>query len=183
MIRSPKTGDRPRRAARSIALVIIGIAGFAVVAVAGLAVAKTTRTTLQTARNSGLHQTIVVDSQGRTLYELSPETSRHLLCKSAPCLQFWPPLKVSKSARLTKSSAINGKLGKLHRNGFFQVTLDGRPLYRYAGDSRKGQAHGNGIKTFGGTRHVVKVKAAGGGKTTTNNTTTSSSSSYSYPGY
>jgi predicted lipoprotein with Yx(FWY)xxD motif len=34
--------------------------------------------------------------------------------------------------------------------------LDGHPLYRYAGDNNtKGNAKGEGIRSFGGTWHVV----------------------------
>src|SRR5205085_6651419 len=118
-----------------------------------------------------VNATIVVDSRGMTLYELRPETSHHLLCTSSQCFHFWPPVKVSKNAKLTKATGIKGKLGKLHRGSFYQVTLDGRPLYRFSIDKKKGDAAGQGIVSFGGTWHVVKASAASNGT----NTTTSSS--------
>jgi len=144
-------------------------------AVASLAFAKTT-TTLQTAHNSKLGQTIVVDAGGRTLYELKPGAG----CKSKSCFQFWPPLKVSKNAKLTAASGVKGKLGKLHRDGFYQVTLGGDPVYTFAEDSGKGQANGNGIKSFGGTWHVIATSAAKHDTTSTTSTTTSSTSPYGY---
>jgi predicted lipoprotein with Yx(FWY)xxD motif len=153
-------------------------------AIASMAFAKTT-TTLQTAHNSKLAETIVISASGRTLYALRPETAHHLLCKNSQCFMFWPPLKVSKNAKLTAAKGIKGKLGKLHRNGFYQVTLGGDPLYMFAEDSGKGQANGNGIKSFGGTWHVIATSAAKQDTPTTTTTTTtqSTTSTYSYPVY
>jgi predicted lipoprotein with Yx(FWY)xxD motif len=156
-------------------LLIAGVAGLALAALTGLALAKT-NSTLGTASNASLGKTIVVDSKGLTVYTLKPETTHHLLCKkSNGCFQFWPPVKVkSAKARLTKPYGVKGKLGTLHRNGFFQVTLGGRPLYRFSGDSStKGMATGEGIKTFGGTWHVIATKSSKSSGTTTTNTTPS----------
>jgi predicted lipoprotein with Yx(FWY)xxD motif len=156
---------------RRILIVAVAIAGFAAAAVTGLAGAKTHRNTVKTAHNSKLNEKIVVGANGMTLYELSGETSHHLLCKSAQCLQFWPPVKV-KSAKttLSKASGIKGKLGTIHRHGFFQVTLGGRPLYYFFQDKAKGDANGQGINSFGGTWHVVKV--SGGSSSSTDSSTT-----------
>lgn len=165
------------------------IALVAVAAIASLALAKSTNT-LQTARNAKLSETIVVNSGGRTLYELSPETTHHLLCKSTACFGFWPPAKVSKHAKLTTAAGIKGKLGTLHRDGFYQLTLGGRPLYTFAEDGASGQANGNGIKSFGGTWHVIATSAASRapattttGATTTSATTTSASSTSTASGW
>jgi predicted lipoprotein with Yx(FWY)xxD motif len=146
-------------------------------AIASLAFAKTT-TTLQTAHNSKLSETIVISASGRTLYELKPGAG----CKSKSCFQFWPPLKVSKNAKLTAAKGIKGKLGKLHRDGFYQVTLGGDPLYLFADDSGRGQANGKGIKSFGGTWHVIATSASKQPPTTSTSSTTTSST-YSYPSY
>ena len=49
------------------------------------------------------------------------------------------------------------RLGVITRpDGVKQVTLNGYPLYRYAGDKSSGQATGNGI---GGSWHVITIKA------------------------
>ncbi len=101
---------------------------------------------------------IGVDVQGRTLYALSPETTRHLLCKTSECLKFWPPLTVrSTSTKLSAGAGLHGHLGLLHRNGTLQVTLNGSPLYHYFGDHAKGQTNGQGIHSFGGTWHVLSA--------------------------
>jgi predicted lipoprotein with Yx(FWY)xxD motif len=115
-------------------------------------------TTLGVSNNSTLGKTIAVDSRGLTVYELSPETTHHLLCKKATgCFAVWPPLKVaSAKTKLTGAKGIKGKLGILHRNGIFQVTLGGHPLYHFAPDrSKAGAASGQGIHSFGGRWHVV----------------------------
>jgi predicted lipoprotein with Yx(FWY)xxD motif len=176
---------RSNRLRITIALTAL-VAGAGLAAVGSLAFAKST-TTLQTAHNASLGETVVVNTRGRTLYKLSPETAHHLLCKSSQCFMFWPPLKVSKNAKLTAAHGIKGKLGKIHRNGFYQVTLGGDPLYTFAEDQGKGQANGNGIKSFGGTWHVLTTSTAKHTPTTTTtmSTTTSSTttSTYSYPIY
>jgi predicted lipoprotein with Yx(FWY)xxD motif len=169
------------------------VAGFALAALAAMAGAKTTKpkpATLQTAHNSAVGATIVVDKKGMTLYELSGDTTHHLLCTSnAGCFAFWPPYKVSKTEKLTKASGISGKLGKLHRDGFYQVTLNGRPLYHFFLDHKKGQAGGQGIKSFGGTWGTVKVSThksqsnttTSSSATTTTSTSTTTTSTYTYP--
>jgi predicted lipoprotein with Yx(FWY)xxD motif len=145
----------------AIALVVLVATTFAASAPSSL--------TLNSASNSQLGKPVVVNPQGRTLYVLSPETSRHLLCKSKECLTDWPPLLVkSATSKLKAGTGVKGKLGTLHRsNGAFQVTLNGLPLYRYAGDSAKGDANGEGIKSFGGTWHAVKASVGSSTGSTT----------------
>jgi predicted lipoprotein with Yx(FWY)xxD motif len=157
------------RPASFTAVLVAVIAGVVVAAFAGLALARGS-TTLKTSKIGS--RTVVVASNGRTVYVLKPETSRHLLCKSSSCFQFWPPVKVSKNAKLSAAPGIKGKLGKLHRDGFYQVTLGGAPLYTFSGDSGKGMVNGEGIKTFGGTWHVIAVKGSAKRTTTSTGTTT-----------
>jgi predicted lipoprotein with Yx(FWY)xxD motif len=154
--------------------------------VAGIAFAKSDSATVKSVHNSSLGESILANNKGQTLYELSGETSHHLLCTTTACFNFWPPYKVSKSAKLT-STGVKGKLSKLHRAGFYQVTLNGIPLYRFSLDAHAGQATGEGIKSFGGTWHVVKTGAAKASTTTTTTTTTmppststTSTSTYTY---
>jgi predicted lipoprotein with Yx(FWY)xxD motif len=119
-------------------------------------------TTRGTSNNAGLSQTIVVDGRGQTLYELSPETMHHLLCtKANGCFAAWQPLTVkSAKTRLSAAPGIKGKLGILHRNRIFQITLGGHPLYRFSGDgSKAGAASGQGIRSFHGRWHVVMATA------------------------
>ena len=91
---------------------------------------------------------MLVNAQGRTLYALSPETSTHLLCKSAACLHVWPPLTVSSRAvKLRAGAGVHGTLGAAaSQHGPWQVTLRGMPLYRFSGDHAKGEANGQGFR-------------------------------------
>jgi predicted lipoprotein with Yx(FWY)xxD motif len=146
---------------RALVVAIAASAGAAVAALTDLALAKST-TTLGVADNSTTGKAIVVDSRGVTLYELRPETTHHLLCtKAKGCFRVWLPVRVgSARTKLTAAHGIKGRLGTLHRNGLFQLTLGGHPLYRFAGDnSKKGAANGQDLHSFGGTWHVVVVRS------------------------
>jgi predicted lipoprotein with Yx(FWY)xxD motif len=153
---------RSRRRGRPSALVVcVAVVTVALVpsfAAMALAAGSTT-STVGSAANAKFDEQIVVDTHGRTLYALSPETSHRLLCKSSECLSAWPPLTVrSRKTKLTAGHGVHGRLGILKRsNGMLQVTLRGVPLYRFSGDSASGTASGEGIKSFGGTWHVLSA--------------------------
>lgn len=138
------------------------VAVVALVTVVATALGASSALTLSSANSSSLGKPVVVNPQGHTLYTLSPETSKHLLCKSKECFTNWPPLTVkSANTKLKAGSGVSGKLAILRRsNGQFQVTLNGRPLYRFAGDKGKAEANGEGIESFGGTWHAVKASSA-----------------------
>jgi predicted lipoprotein with Yx(FWY)xxD motif len=145
--------------------------------------------TVGSAFDSKLDEQVVVNSQGRTLYALSPETASHLLCKSAECLKLWPPFTVSSSStKLKDGSGVHGRLGILHRgNGTLQVTLGGLPLYRFSEDHASGQANGQGLKSFGGTWHVIEASKSAGSTApsvpSTPPTTPSTTPTSTTPGY
>lgn len=149
---------RARRRGPALAVLVAMLAGS--LTVGALAAASSVR--LGAAANKALGKTIVVNPSGRSLYALSPETTRHLLCGSKECLRFWPPLTVpSRATKLRESSGVHGRLGLLRRsNGALQVTLRGVPLYRYSGDRAAGDANGEGIESFGGTWHAVTAAAS-----------------------
>jgi len=131
-----------------------------VLLVSAVAVAAGARV-VSSAANQKLGTTVGVEAHGHTLYALSPETTHHLLCKSSACLANWPPLTVhSSKLKLQAGSGVQGRLGLLRRGGGkWQVTLRGMPLYRFAGDTAKGQANGEGLMAFGGTWHAVTSSA------------------------
>jgi predicted lipoprotein with Yx(FWY)xxD motif len=99
---------------------------------------------------------ILASSRGLTLYYYSAD-QRHS-GKSActgTCATAWPPLAAPVKA--PAGVRLPGKLGVITRpGGVRQVTLNGYPLYLYAGDKAPGQDAGNGI---GGSWHVIKIKA------------------------
>ena len=56
-------------------------------------------------------------------------------------------------------------LGTTAGTGGEQVTQAGLPLYRFAADMAAGDAKGEGLSSFGGVWHVVKVGGTGGSGT------------------
>jgi predicted lipoprotein with Yx(FWY)xxD motif len=138
--------------------------------------------TIDSASSAKLGQQVLVDSSGRTLYELSPETAGHLLCTSSECLKIWPPASAA-SAQAKLGPGAHGSLGVVHRSdGTSQLTLNGLPLYAFSGDHARGEANGQGLESFGGTWHAVSasgsaVAAAPGASSTS---TTQSTPAYGY---
>jgi predicted lipoprotein with Yx(FWY)xxD motif len=152
--------DRRRSPLRLLALLGAVALPFGAAA-AGVAVAGVPPPTVKTSANRTLAKTIVVNPAGRTLYTLSPETTHHLLCKESYCLEVWPPLILPHGAKLRAGKGVQGKLGLLRRSGGrMQVTLRGKPLYRFSEDHKAGDTHGEGLETFGGTWHAVTAAAS-----------------------
>jgi predicted lipoprotein with Yx(FWY)xxD motif len=99
---------------------------------------------------------VLASSRGLTLYYYSEDKphSGTSVCTGA-CAMAWPPLAAPVKA--PAGIRLPGKIGFITRpNGVRQVTLNGYPLYFYAGDKAPGQAKGNGV---GGSWHVIKIKA------------------------
>jgi predicted lipoprotein with Yx(FWY)xxD motif len=133
----------------------------AVAAAGAVALAGTPAPIVKTSANKTLSKTLVVNTTGRTLYALSPETTHHLLCKEAYCLELWPPLILPHGAKLRAGKGVQGQLGLLRRSGGReQVTLRGKPLYRFSEDHKAGEAHGEGLESFGGIWHAVTASAS-----------------------
>lgn len=161
---SPRCSRRQRfgvrRAVRSKA-VVLGLAILAVAAMSAAAVAASTTLATGKASVKGKTKTVVVSSGGATLYTLSGESVgkvTRLKCVNSTCFKFWPPYKTTRTAKLTKPAGVKGTIGRLHRikGKFYQVTLNGRPLYTFAPDKgKRGSAKGEGVVAFGGTWHVV----------------------------
>jgi predicted lipoprotein with Yx(FWY)xxD motif len=142
---------------------VVALAALLAGTLAATALATSSALTLGSTANQALGKQVVISSQGRTLYALSPETSKHLLCKTSECFKHWPPLTVKSSkVKLKAGSGVQGHLAILKRsNGMLQVTLRGEPLYRFSGDSAKGQANGEGIESFGGKWHAATASSSG----------------------
>ncbi|MFI0776548.1 SCO0930 family lipoprotein [Streptomyces sp. NPDC021212] len=108
----------------------------------------------------------VADSAGMTLYRFDEDTPKPAKsnCNDA-CATKWPPVPADDA---TAGAGIEaGKLGKVKRaDGTEQLTLEGWPVYRYAGDTKAGDTKGQGV---GGTWNALAPdgkpagKKAGGG--------------------
>jgi predicted lipoprotein with Yx(FWY)xxD motif len=107
--------------------------------------AKSSKRVAAKAENATLGKTVLTTTSGRTLYSLSVEKNGKFIC-TASCLSVWHPLMVPTGVHPTGPV----KLGTVERpEGGTQVTYKGRPLYRFGGDTKAGQANGEGIKDVG----------------------------------
>ena len=95
---------------------------------------------------------VIVDAQGRTLYRFTAEAQGVPVC-TGDCLGTWPPALASSATGLPKHVATV----KRPDGGKLQLTYDGHPLYRYAGDQSKADANGEGV---GGQWFVLKAGGA-----------------------
>ncbi len=142
--------DEPEGAGQSVTTAA------AVTTVAPAAATTTTaaKATVATASNTALG-TILVDSAGKTLYVFDRDTGGASSC-TGNCAVTWPALVLpSGTTTPVAGSGVNG-LGVVARPddaSKMQVTLGGKPLYTFSGDTAAGDTKGDGV---GGTWHVAK---------------------------
>jgi len=97
---------------------------------------------------------ILVDGRGRTLYLFARDKNGMSACSGA-CTVYWPPL-IAAGKPHAVAGARASLLGTTRRaDGRLQVTYRRHPLYRYAGDAKKGQTNGQGLNTSGGKWWVL----------------------------
>jgi predicted lipoprotein with Yx(FWY)xxD motif len=85
---------------------------------------------------------IVVDANGMTLYAFLKDTGGTSTC-SAACANAWPPATATGTP--TSGTGITAALTAVARpDGTMQLKLGDWPLYRFAGDSAKGETNGQG---------------------------------------
>ncbi len=88
---------------------------------------------------------IVVDADGRTVYVFDEDDpgSGESACTGA-CAATWPALEATGDA--PAADGVDGELGTIEgEDGSLQLTLDGRPLYLFAGDGSPGDVTGQGV--------------------------------------
>jgi predicted lipoprotein with Yx(FWY)xxD motif len=166
-MRKTKQHREPNRRVR------VGVMAAAIVAVGGLSAstvamgtAGAATTTVISTSKSAKYGTVLVS--GKTVYTLKASKTA---CGTR-CLKVWPEVLLAKGVKKAKAgTGVNAaKLGTIKRaNGALQVTYNGKPLYRFVGDTAAGQVHGNVTDTWGKWSAVVTKAPAGG--------TTSSTSS------
>ena len=98
---------------------------------------------------------VLVNGAGMTLYTLT-NAGRPVSCTGA-CAGVWPPEVLAAGQTIpTGGQGVSG-LGTITVNGVKQVTRLGLPLYTYVGDTAPGEIKGDGLHTFGGIWHDVKI--------------------------
>ncbi|MEU4172816.1 hypothetical protein AB0F46_38780 [Streptomyces sp. NPDC026665] len=72
------------------------------------------------------------------------------------CAVQWPPVTIQKGGNVYLAGVDSDQVGAIRRpDGQVQVTVGGRPVYRFAGDTKPGDLNGQGV---GGTWFAVGPK-------------------------
>lgn len=89
---------------------------------------------------------VVADTKGRVAYTFDVDDANVSNCYDA-CAKAWPPI-------LTKdASVLKAPMGVTTRkDGTLQLTLEGQPLYFFAGDKNPGDINGDGL---GNVWHII----------------------------
>ena len=119
---------------------------------------------------------VLVDARGAALYAADQESNGTIACTGS-CTTIWDPLTVPGARAPTADSDVMGMLGVVKRpDGARQVTLDGRPLYRFAEDPETGSVTGNGLAdSFDGKSFEWHVATPDGVSTSSSNSSSGSS--------
>jgi predicted lipoprotein with Yx(FWY)xxD motif len=128
----------------------------------GAATASPPKTSTGASATVGVAKTnlgsILVDSQGRTVYLFKADSAMKSACAGA-CAAVWPPL-VAKGKPIAGAGVSAAKLGTITRSGGQrQVTYNGHPLYTFVKDTKPGDTTGQGLVEFGA--HWFTLTSAG----------------------
>ena len=91
----------------------------------------------------------LADAAGRTVYTFDSDNAGKSNCAGG-CLAVWP-LFAAKPEAVAK-----GEFGIIDTNGVRQWTVNGKPLYYFAGDAKPGDRNGDGKSSVW---HIVGGKA------------------------
>ncbi len=144
----------PRPRPYPIRIALLALFALALVVTGEAVATQPTKRVAKEAENASLGRTILTTTKGKTLYSLSVEKHGKFTCTGG-CLATWKPLTVPAGTKPTGPV----KLGTVKRpEGKTQVTYKGLPLYSFMGDSKPGEANGEGLKDVG-TWHAAAVGA------------------------
>ena len=124
--------------ALSLALVLAAPAGSAG---ATTTTGKTVK--VSTAKVAGVG-TVLTTASGLTLYRFTDDSPGKSTCTGA-CAKIWPPLLAAKGAHVSGPHGVKGLSLLSVGSGHWQVAFHKLPLYRFEGDKKKGQAHGQNV--------------------------------------
>ncbi len=127
----------------------------------------TTLTGLAVAQDAKLGP-IVTDSQGRTLYAWTQDTSSTSTCTGS-CAQTWPPALTSGTPQGGTGITASMIGTSARSDSGTQVTYNGHPLYWFSGDKNPGDTNGQGVagKWFTVSPSGTLNQAGGAGGATT----------------
>jgi predicted lipoprotein with Yx(FWY)xxD motif len=99
---------------------------------------------------------LLTNAKGFTLYWFVPDTATKSNCNGS-CAKYWPPVP----GPATAMSGVKGTLTVITRSdGSKQAAWNGHPLYTYVGDTKPGEAKGNGLNLSGGVWHDITLSGS-----------------------
>ncbi|MER5464664.1 hypothetical protein ABT010_29075 [Streptomyces sp. NPDC002668] len=116
------------------------------------------------AGRAGVLDPVVVNGAGFTLYRFDKDTTDPSKSNcSGACATTWPPYLVARGGRVFLDGIDKSAIGFIERDGAFQVTIGGWPVYLFGKDTQAGDTNGQGV---GGTWFGVKPSGekSGGGE-------------------
>ena len=111
--------------------------------------------TVNVVTNAKFGRVLVDASSGMTLYNFDKDANGSIAC-TGTCATRWPPLVLA-AGRSTPAGpqGVTGLAVVARPDGGQQVTYQGKPQYRFAGDSKAGDVNGDGV---GLVWHVTVVR-------------------------
>lgn len=127
--------------------------------------------------------TVLTTASGFTLYRFTQDQAGMSTCTGA-CAKIWPPLTASKGEHVQGPKGVKGLSVINVGHGRWQVAFHKVALYRYAGDTKKGQAHGQNVahEWFVALKSGIPVSGSAAATTTTAPPSTSTSTSQASSG-
>lgn len=85
---------------------------------------------------------VLADPAGRTLYLYVPDGTGAPRCTDS-CAGAWPPVPAATTSRVSRG--VTARIGSVvGEGGRRQLTVGGRPVYRFGGDAAPGDVRGQG---------------------------------------
>jgi predicted lipoprotein with Yx(FWY)xxD motif len=97
---------------------------------------------------------ILVNSQGRTLYLFTRDSGATSTCSGA-CAANWPPLRAAGKPTVGSGAKASLVSTSTRSDGARQLTYNGHPLYLFKGDKSPGDTNGQGLTAFGGSWYAL----------------------------
>jgi len=165
-----------RRSARplvacAIASLASGLVLAAVPGAAGASHAKVVKVGTASVPKVGV---VLTTGTGLTLYHFTANPQGKSMCTGG-CASIWPAYFAPKGAHISGPKGVKGLSLVNVGGGHWQVAFDKAVLYRFEGDSKKGQAKGQGVlgKWYAAMKSGLAEPAAGAAVTVPTSTTTS----------
>lgn len=94
---------------------------------------------------SGTIGSFLTGEDGKTLYLFTPDKANTTAC-TGDCATKWPPFVLEGAETVEAGDGVTGTLATFARpDGEMQVTINGLPLYYFAGDATAGDTTGQGV--------------------------------------